>query len=327
VAGENEYICREADESDFEGIADLLHRHDYASKDPAWSKQKYIDWLTWKFRDNPDGPARIFIVEDSHSTIVGIRVHLPRRFRSAETGTFLAYLAFDALTDVNLRRRGLYKKLREFAVASLESPDFSFPTPFNVPVSIRFGYRDVGPTRRWSFPVAAGMGVSEKPYGLFTSLADMSLKLYTFIWLGRLPADLQMKSVIRFDKEFDIDPTFIHGVRSAEYLNWRFIDNLVYDYSAFEFFEGDTSIGYCVYAVRRGKAEINDFVVDRRDRECLRLLIEHCRGRGITRLRFRGVGLNMGRFGFLRRSDPANPFMAKGVPKGSWMLTLSDRDY
>ena len=71
-----DYIYREADEADFHAIAEFLERHDYAPKGQHWSRQDYVDWLKWKFLDNPYGPARTFIVEDSHNAIVGFRASL-----------------------------------------------------------------------------------------------------------------------------------------------------------------------------------------------------------------------------------------------------------
>jgi hypothetical protein len=103
----------------------------------------------------------------------------------------------------------------------------------------------------------------------------------------------------------------------------------MYSYSAFEFFEGDECIGFCVYSLARSdKVEIYDFVVNRRRRSCLRLLIERCRSQGITYIRYRGIGLHLGKYGFTRRTDPAADCNASNdIAAGPWLLTLGDRDY
>jgi hypothetical protein len=45
-------------------------------------------------------------------------------------------------------------------------------------------------------------------------------------------------------------------------------------------------------------------------------------------VRFRGIGLRLGKYGFIPRRDPEYYCKASSdVPHGSWMLTLGDRDY
>ena len=51
---QNDYILREANESDFQGIAEFLVRHSYSPIHPDWSQEEYLNWLRWKFLNNPD---------------------------------------------------------------------------------------------------------------------------------------------------------------------------------------------------------------------------------------------------------------------------------
>lgn len=322
----NAYVCREGDKSDFQELVEFLIRHDYAPKHLKWSRADYLDWLKWKYVDNPDGPARIFIVEDSNDTIAGFRASLPRRYASAETGTFMAYQGVDVLIDAGLRKKGLYTQLRQFANPKIEYR-LSFPNRPILKVSLRFGDQIIGPAHKWWFPVTAKKAV-ERQRGIIAPIADMFFRFYAFLWLGRCPTELQMRPVKRFAEDIDINARFIHGIRSARYLNWRFIDNPMYSYSAYEFLEGDECIGYCVYSVVRTTVEISDFVVTGRHRGCLGLLVDHCRSHGITRLRFRGIGLRLLKFGFIRRRDVmSNCNASSDAPQGHWVLTMADRDY
>jgi hypothetical protein len=141
-----------------------------------------------------------------------------------------------------------------------------------------------------------------------------------------------MEPVERFTSSFELDPDFIYGIRSAEYLNWRFVDNPMHDYSVYEFFEKDSCIGYCVYSTTDSRAEIFDFVTTRRRRGCLRLLIDHCRSEHTGTLSFEGSNLGLGTLGFVRRRSTSfftasdsrkNPFM----PKGRWYVTPADSDH
>jgi hypothetical protein len=140
-----------------------------------------------------------------------------------------------------------------------------------------------------------------------------------------------MKQVERFDTTFDASADVIHGVRSAAYLNWRFLQNPMRRFAALEFLEDSLSIGYCVYAVSGSAAEMYDFICTRRRRACIHLLIEHCRSQKLTHLNFRGANLRMGSFGFLRRRSREDCIISdlpdgRPAPKGPWLLTLADRD-
>jgi len=324
----NEYICREGGEADFQNLADFLVRHDYAPKHLSWAREDYLDWLRWKFLDNPDGPGRLWIMEDLTGTIVGVRANLPRRFANRKTGTFLCYHGVDALIETKLRGKRLYSNLQNFSTARLDLPSISFPRALIFNAAVRRGDYVIGPTEKWWFPVALGQSIPEKNRRFVLPMIAVSSRLYAFFWLGKPPTDLTMEPVARFERDFEIDTPFIHGVRSADYLNWRFVDNRMYDYSAYEFFQNGESIGYCVYRDAGSKTEIFDFVVSRRHRGCLRLLVEHCRNREIIHMRFRGIGLRLGKFGFVPRRDKLNHCKAtKDVPRAPWMLTLADRDY
>jgi len=134
-----------------------------------------------------------------------------------------------------------------------------------------------------------------------------------------------MKPISKFDKAFDIDDSFIHGVRSAEYLNWRFINNPTANYSAYEFFEGDESLGYCVYKVEGRLALVYDFVTSRNWRSCFRVFVEKLRQEPIAAVWFPSIGLRLWRFGFvrLRSNNYVNGYRPLAGP---WYLTYCDRD-
>ncbi len=324
----NEYVFREGGEADFQELAEFLCRHQYGPKELNWSPAEYGDWLRWKYLANPDGPARIFIMEDLDKNIVGLRANLPRRFAGATTGAFRGYHGVDLLMDASLRGKGLYADFRDFVLAQLDLPSISFPRTFIFDAAVRRGRPAIGPMIKWWFPGALGQETAETPWEFVAPLADALSRLYAFCWLGTLQDDLAMEPVARFDKDFEMDTPFIHGLRSADYLNWRFIDNPMYEYSAYEFLENGEIVGYCVYTLVRSKAEMCDFVVARRQRGCLRLLIDHCHHRRIALLRFRGIGLHLKKFGFIPRRDSLNH--CKGtppVPQGPWLLTMADRDY
>jgi hypothetical protein len=190
---------------------------------------------------------------------------------------------------------------------------------------------ELTPIVNWAFPVAAGNLIASKPYGFLAPLVNVLCRVYTFLRLGGVPANLHMEPLERFINDYKVTTTLIHGVRSAAYLNWRFIDNPMQQFKVYEFRDGSGNIGYCVYKILESSAEIYDFVASRRERACLRLLVENLRKGGFSYLNFPGVGLNLRRLGFFDRGSDSDftafrPRRGPKVPEGDWMLTFCDRD-
>ena len=108
VMNRSDYTFREGNERDYESIEGLFRRHDYGPETAE-------GWTRWKYLDNPDGPARVFVAEDSGKMIFGVLAYLPRRFTSAETGAFTVMRVVDVFVDAELRKRGVFLPLLEFA--------------------------------------------------------------------------------------------------------------------------------------------------------------------------------------------------------------------
>jgi hypothetical protein len=316
-----DYTCREAEESDFPGITALL-------SNSATGKQ--LDWARWKFLDNPDGQAWIYVAVDSSGKIMGFNARLPRRFTSAETGDICLGQIIDIFVATEVRRKGVYAKLALYAGGKRDYLMFGIPNELSRP-KIKNDLDLILPMETWQFPAAIGRILKGKAAGFLAPLANTLCRLYTFVFLGSPPKNVHMITVKRFERGFDLDPAFIHGTRSAEYLNWRFIDNPTCEYLGFEFFLEDDNIGYCVYSEIEGHAKIYDLVADRHPRQCLRLLVDHCRASGLSHLKFEGVGLRLRKFGFISRSSRGECVLSDvrdgpRVPQGRWYITLADKD-
>lgn len=324
---QDDIIIREGSKEDFPQIAHILSHHNYLPDQSHWSASDYLKWLHWKYLENPDGPGRIFLAQTRSEHIVGLNVFLPRRFTSAATGTFSAYHGVDAYIAPEMRGRRIYSKIYLFAMSALNAPKISFPSAIAMKVTIREGARVAGNPEKWVFPVSAGKSAAGKHVDSIRSPANALLRLYAFLWLGKHPRDVIIEPMTRFESDFELDQRFIHGVRSAAFLNWRFIENPMDSYSVYEFVEHGESIGYCVFLTIRSKARIHDFVARRRRADCFRILVDFCREQGITALDFRGVGLRLRKYGFTRRRIPRSSFTTLRTPEGPWMLTLADRDY
>jgi len=318
----SDYIFRRAQETDFPGIVQFFKRHDFGPTD--------LEWLKWKYMHNPDGPALVYVAEDSGGAIVCTIVHLSRLFTSSTTGTFLMRQNIDMLVDAKLRGQRIYSRLGKLVKSRRDYMMIGFPNEFSAR-TIKEESDTVIPLEIWRFPVSMGQSLVKKSRGIAVEFINLLCRLYALCWLGRRPNNVQMKPVERFSRNFDLPPNLIGGVRSAAYLNWRFIDNPEHKYSAYEFLEGQECVGYCVFEIADSTAEILDFIVKRRRRACLKLLVEHCRAKGIGHLSFCGVGLRMGKTGFLRRDSGRMFVLTKvpngpPVPEGDWFITLADKD-
>ncbi len=309
-----QYLCREADESDLEGIAELFRSHDYGIKDP--------EWLRWKYFQNPAGRARVLVGEDSNGAIVALRAYMPRLFTSEKTGPFSVRQAVDWFVAKAHRGSGVYSQLREFAVARRDFPSIGFPNEISRRITKTYpgDVRVYHPVDEWWYPIRLG-----NPNQAPDSLAAMVSRAYAFFWLGKRSRHARMAPLERFTKDYALDPAFIHGVRTAEFLNWRFIDNPTRRFRAYEFLDGDESAGYCVYDIDRSLAKIYDLVVPRRARRCLRLLVDHLRDRGISHIIFKSVGFRMRKYGFVRIGSPGD-LDTLDTPQGKWLITLADKD-
>lgn len=313
-----DYTFREAVPEDFEGIERLFADNNYSPK-------PHPGWTIWKYRQSPDGPARVFVAEDSRGNIVGSMAYMPRRFTSAQTGPVVVMQVVDMFVSPALRKRGVFLRLLDYARKRMDVPKIGVPNESSAAFGSKAGWQILGPHETWQFPVSLGGLLAGKKVQFMAPLADLISSGYEFLRLAGRPRDLEMKPVDRFQTDYALDPDVIHGIRSAEYLNWRFIDNPIGRYASYEFYDDGEPVGYCVYAQVTTSAVISDFVAARRQKGCLHLLVDHCRDAGMTHLNFSGAGLQLKKLGFIHRSVDGNCNKYK-APDGHWMITRCDID-
>lgn len=309
------YTFREAGERDFRGIEELFVNRGIQ---PGWAD--------WKYRRSPDGRARVFIAENPDKTIVGTLAYLPRRFTIADGGSLTVLQVVDIFLSAELRAQRVFLGLLEHVRQRIDGPRIGLPNDSSEVFGPKFGWYVLGPYEAWQFPVCIGRLFEGKPLAFFAPLANAFSKIYAACWLPGDQRNLEMRGVTRFSRDYALDSAVIHGERSADYLNWRFMDNPVARYFAYEFFEDDESVGYCVYTPVGSSVILSDFVLIRRRRSCLRLFVEHCRGKAFARINYSGTGLRLGKLGFVRRRSSHN-CTACQVPGGQWIITPCDGDY
>jgi hypothetical protein len=311
-------IFRRAGEEDFPAIAELLRQRD---KNPD-----LLDSLQWKYLKCPDGSGQIFVAETPDGSIVGMTAYLPRRFTSKGTGAFSLMQGVDAFVPKALRAKGIYSGIVALARQEMNVPKIAFPNQLSIGFGVKFGWQVLSPLRIWRFPVAPGSLLSTGRFRFLSPIANALSRLYASCWTGPVPKDLRMEAVRRFQRDYTDEGDRIQGIRSADYLNWRFVDNPMRTYYAYEFMEGDDPIGYCVYAKNDLSVEIFDLVTIRRRRQCFRLLLEQCRRERTSHVSFRGVHLRAARLGFLPGGTSRKCIVFK-APRGRWMINMCDSDW
>ncbi|MBW1897059.1 MAG: GNAT family N-acetyltransferase, partial [Deltaproteobacteria bacterium] len=170
-----DYTLREAEATDLPAIADLFSRHDYWAKDFAS--------VRWKFLENPHGSARIFVAADIFNKIVGLVAYLPRRFTGTETGTFTVMQTVDVFVAEELRNKGVYSRIDQYARSHMNVPRIGFPNKLSIGFGLRSVWYILARLERWFFPVAVGPLVAKNSCGLLASLANVLSKAYAFLWL------------------------------------------------------------------------------------------------------------------------------------------------
>jgi hypothetical protein len=319
LKGEMKHVCRLGGESDVEGMVELFRSHNYGL-------QK-VEWLRWKYFDNPDGHARIFLCEDADRKIIGLRAHMPRYFTSAKTGTFFARHSVDMFVAKAQRRAGVDAAIWKFCRSNGDYPIIGFPNKLskrltkNMPGDVRIYH----PMDEWWYPLAVGRLIHLK-WQSIGALADALSRLYALLWLGRSPKAIRMTPLERFRRDYCHDLEYIQGLRSARFLNWRFIDNPMRSFCVYEFLDSNhQSGGYCVYAIDDSAASIYDLVLNRRARKCLKLLVDHLREQQLSHVTFKSIGFRMRKYGFIRLGSPGD-MDALNTPSGKWRITLADKD-
>lgn len=275
---------KEAEECDFYNIADFL-------KSEKYGLQK-AEWIEWKYLKNPLGKGRVFVVGKSSGKISGMFGLVPCLIHSTEGKSILMMQAVDLFVKPGFRQQGIGRKILEEITNLISGPAIGFPNERAEAIMTKLGWRIVGSIERWYFPVKSD-----------NFFVNGLLRLYNWLWLKNRKNSrlgLRIFTVTKFNNRFE--GMLFNGFvgYSAEYLNWRYLENPLKKYSCFEFRDRGEQIGYCVIHIDGFQAEIYDFFVVRNARNCFQLVVDFCAFCGIKHLFFRSSGLRIMRYGFMK---------------------------
>ena len=235
-----------------------------------------FDWL---YLDNPFGKARVWLIQDTQTgRFFGASAVLPRKMW-INGQIAKCYVMADFSIDQEYRALGPAIKLNKAALAAIqEGPvrfGYDFPSLSMAKVHEWSKGKPLGSLVRYVRPLKS-RSVLEKKLGsgihvqALSAGADRLLKLFKPRIGSGYDVDHHPLSGFSFDPTFeDLDnrlgPTFaICGRRSPDYLQWRYGQNPLHQFSTIKLRHGQELAGFCVYTLDgQGRMQIFDLYADR----------------------------------------------------------------
>ncbi len=311
--------CRflEADDNDFQRIASFLDREQFGLRRE--------EWIRWKYRANPMGRGRIFVVENEAEAILGMLGFLPHVLYDPVGDPLTVMGVVDGYISRAGRGRNLYRDLLRLG-QGLGMPLLAYPNRHAVRGLLQVGFKLFSPMERWLFPVVSDVGVKGRGTRWFAPAVAWGGRAYGKGWLGRRGSGVALKKVCEFEHDFSGIGEKSVGGRSASFLNWRFVRNPLRRFLPFEMCRDGDRLGYCVLAKEGDSVNIYGFYARSHLRDCLREVVEYCRMRKVNKLFFQGSGLGLWPFGFVRLRA-SNNIYAFDIPARVRVTTLCDSDW
>ncbi len=285
------------------------------------------DYIHWKYIKNPAGKPRIFVVQDVYNDIKGIQSYIPRYFIFPNNNKLLAMQAVDAFILPEERKKSLYKKLLTYSTNTIDQAIYGFPNHNAERVELACGWKVISKIFAWYFPISLGGCFFKKSHSYMRELMNFTSRCYADITLSH--GSILMREITRFNEyinKLNSDINKIQGDRSADYLNWRFLENPI-KYKCYEFYSTDDVIGYCVLKINNSVAKLYDFIAINNRRECLSILVKMLRNLNIYYMVYNTIGIDLWRYGFIRINKPKSNLIGLRYPQGPFIITFCDSDW
>jgi GNAT superfamily N-acetyltransferase len=232
----SDYRVRAYESGDERAFIDLYNE--------IWSAEKTTDWFDWRYRDNPYVDEVPMFVATYDGDVVATAPFVTFRVRAGEK-TRLAVLCTDVLTDAAHRRKGLFARTTERALAYYadrspeERPAFlsNHANQFSRPGYEKMGWRYLSPQVRYNRLQRAGSYVTDLVGGRPGRIAGA-----VTTGLNRAYLDLRDRRTDFDTDSFDVErraevpaaefaacydacrPDPVHVVYDEAFYEWRFAE-------------------------------------------------------------------------------------------------------
>jgi hypothetical protein len=238
----------------------------------CFRKDKGADTFVWKYDSNPHGPAVSRVACDEQGAIVGGYSYMPRRFlRDGEPIVLMQ--ASDAMTMPDWRGQGIFTGLDDIVCEACGDAGVPLTWAYSGRLSLkgflRNGWKLIGyaPIWRYRFRSRRGLLRLGRVGPLAASIAPLLDVFLGWRDKSRFPSRGADTELVRIDRfEPDVDALFARcaprtglvGERSAEWLNWRYVDNPSRRQQCFGWMRDGELAGYLVVEFREGHAWLVD---------------------------------------------------------------------
>lgn len=251
-------------QSDRAGIVEVIRRNLTSTSD-----QRRFDWL---YRQSPHGEGIAWVAREStDGAIVGLAAIFPRRlcFKGEE---IVSCVLGDFCFDEKYRSLGPALELQRICLTAATSAPFAlyydFPSTRMMMVYKRIGIGQTGSITRWARPIRIDRQLEAKigSRGLARAVgAVVGVGLSLRGWKGREAAcDLALQSgpcgeeFTALDQQNQSRSGGLRTVRSAEYLNWRYLAHPMTRFQILTARRKGTLVGFAAFGVEGNYASVAD---------------------------------------------------------------------
>lgn len=319
----------------------------------------FLERYQWLYEKNPYGEAKAWLaIDDTSGEVAGFTVALPREINVLGEQVYCWNCA-DFSINKKYRTLGAAIKLRRAAKDGVDSGKMPFlyahPNDRMLVVHQKVGHLIIGKMVRYAKPLK----LNKKAREVFgenilsksvSAVGNPILRITSKEFFHKGKYESSTFKDVQFGEEFsDFYEKFrrqykVSGVRSAEYLNWKYLENPLYEAQTHLIRMNGELIGYIIYSVDNEVAQVREVCYldrDNADKYLLASFLSDLRGQAICSASFVLLDSNpfidtLKYFGFKFRPDvsssvivyaPSSSKLAEIVLDGkNWFMTVGDRD-